>query len=207
MEETMKTILVTSQKGGVGKGVISSEIAMSLARSRIPYSFYELDPQGGPPTTERADAVIAVVDTPGYITSDLPNQMAASDVIVIPTRASMSDREPLIRTLTMAKTHAPQASIIVVINEWNPYTANHLYTDWLETLSNEKNFQLSCVPHTEAIPRAGMEQISALVYMHRHGPQRAFDLLRTTINTIRRAAGLEDEHSLIDGGHQNGEKE
>lgn len=202
----MKTILVTSQKGGVGKGLVSTETAMSLARSGIAYSFYELDPQGGPPTIEREDAEIAVVDTPGYITPHLPDQMSASDIIVIPTRASMSDREPFIRTLTMAKTHAPHASIVVVVNEWNSYTANRLYTDWLETLASEKDFQLTCIPHTEAVPRAGMEQISALMYMRRHGPQRAFNMLYDTINTIRRAAGLEDEHFLINGGHQNGEE-
>lgn len=36
----MATVLVISQKGGVGKSTLANEIAFSLDRTQTPYSFF-----------------------------------------------------------------------------------------------------------------------------------------------------------------------
>lgn len=191
----MKTVLVCAQKGGVGKTMIANEIAYSLDRSRVPYNYYDLDPQGGAAheTVSVPNAVVSVVDTPGYLSDDISDQMMAADVIVIPTRASMTDREPFQRMLDLATEYAPGKPIITVVNEWNQYTANTMYTDWLKSLMQGDEILLHCVPHSEAIPRAGMADMSVLKYSRRNGPKRTFDLLRATVNAIRAALGLEKE--------------
>lgn len=56
-------------KGGVGKSLIADELAFSLERSGIPYSFYDLCGQGGTihKTNKNPKAKVAIVDTAGGI--------------------------------------------------------------------------------------------------------------------------------------------
>lgn len=191
----MKTVLVVAQKGGVGKTMLANEIAYSLDRSGIPYDFYDLDPQGGSPhrSMKMEGSAVRIVDTPGHLSDGTSEQMDAADVIVIPTRASMTDREPFLRMLKMARAHASGKPVVVVVNEWNAYTANTMFTDWLKTLRDSGEFDLRCVPHSEAVPRAGMAGCSVARQAMRRGPERVFKLLLDTINAVRSAAGLSRE--------------
>lgn len=95
----MKTILVCNQKGGVGKSLVADEIAFSFERSGIPVSFYDLDTQGGTlhKTHEEDGAQVAVVDTPAALQEGLADWLKEADVVVIPTRTTSRDIEPLMR--------------------------------------------------------------------------------------------------------------
>lgn len=95
----MKNILICNQKGGVGKSLIADELAFSFERSQIPLSFFDLDRQGGTihQTAQRVQAQAAVIDTPGALQRQLGEWIAHADVIVIPTRTTSRDIEPLMR--------------------------------------------------------------------------------------------------------------
>ena len=56
----MKRILICNQKGGVGKTLISDELAFMFEADQIKFSFYDLDQQGGTlhETHEEPDAAV-----------------------------------------------------------------------------------------------------------------------------------------------------
>lgn len=117
----MKTILVCNQKGGVGKSLVADEIAFSFERSGIPVSFYDLDAQGGTlhRTREADGAQVAVVDTPGALQEALSEWLKEADVVVIPTRTTLS----LLLTVSDKKALKMMAAerettIAAIIHEW-----------------------------------------------------------------------------------------
>ncbi|MGN8936856.1 ParA family protein, partial [Collinsella sp. HCP28S3_E5] len=121
----MKTILVCNQKGGVGKSLVADEIAFSFERSGIPVSFYDLDTQGGTlhETHEADGAQVAVVDTPGALQEGLADWLKEADVVVIPTRTTSRDIEPLMR-MRKAVFKNSRAKIVYVMNGWNRFKAS-----------------------------------------------------------------------------------
>lgn len=121
----MKTILVCNQKGGVGKSLVADEIAFSFERSGIPVSFYDLDAQGGTlhRTHEADGAQVAVVDTPGALQEALSEWLKEADVVVIPTRTTSRDIEPLMRMRKAVFKHS-RAKIVYVMNGWNRFKAS-----------------------------------------------------------------------------------
>lgn len=65
----IKKILIVNQKGGIGKSMVSDEIAFHFERLGVPTAFLDLDSQGG--TVHKMDrnpnAAVAVIDTPGAL--------------------------------------------------------------------------------------------------------------------------------------------
>lgn len=131
----MKTILVCNQKGGVGKSLVADEIAFSFERSGIPVSFYDLDTQGGTlhKTHEEDGAQVAVVDTPGALQEGLADWLKEADVVVIPTRTTSRDIEPLMR-MRKAVFKNGHAKIVYVMNGWNRFKASRDFMEWFEGL-------------------------------------------------------------------------
>ena len=121
----MKTLLVCNQKGGVGKSLVADEIAFSFERSGIPVSFYDLDTQGGTlhKPHEADGAQVAVVDTPGALQEALSDWLKEADVVVIPTRTTSRDIEPLMR-MRKAVFKNGRAKIVYVMNGWNRFKAS-----------------------------------------------------------------------------------
>lgn len=132
----MKTILVCNQKGGVGKSLVADEIAFSFERSGIPVSFYDLDTQGGTlhKTHEEDGAQVAVVDTPAALQEGLADWLKEADVVVIPTRTTSRDIEPLMR-MRKAVFKNGHAKIVYVMNGWNRFKASHDFMEWFEGLA------------------------------------------------------------------------
>lgn len=134
----MKTILVCNQKGGVGKSLVADEIAFSFERSGIPVSFYDLDTQGGTlhETHEADGAQVAVVDTPGALQEGLADWLKEADVVVIPTRTTSRDIEPLMR-MRKAVFKNSHAKIVYVMNGWNRFKASRDFMEWFEGLAGD----------------------------------------------------------------------
>lgn len=189
MEEPMKTILVCNQKGGVGKSLIADELAFSFERSRIPVSFYDMDAQGGTlhSTRENPEAAVAVVDTPGAFQKDLADWLKEADVIVIPTRATSRDIEPLMR-MQKAALRNSRAPIIYVINGWNRFKASKDFLDWFKD-STEKQIILK-IPQSESFVQAGANEKSVIEYAPR---TKAAVATVKMVNSIRKAAGFPEE--------------
>ena len=128
----MKTILVCNQKGGVGKTLISDEIAFALERDKVPFSYFDLDSQGGAlhQNQENENAAVQVIDTPGAIQSDMMQWIEASDMIIVPTKLTLRDQQPLETMIKILEPYQKQKSILYVLNGWNRYNASSQFTEW-----------------------------------------------------------------------------
>lgn len=186
-----KTVLIISQKGGVGKSFLADELAFSLDRTHTPYTYYDMDEQGGSihHTTEREDALITIVDTPGAITDDLPEWIKSADIIVIPVRASMRDQPAFERTREAAQTYAKNKPIMLVQNQINRFKANTMFRDWLIETKKDNELILE-IPASESVPRAGMEQVSVVEFAPR---SKIADNIRQLANVVREKVGLTEE--------------
>ena len=176
----MKTILVCNQKGGVGKSLVADEIAFSFERSGIPVSFYDLDAQGGTlHRTQEADgAEVAVVDTPGALQEALSEWLREADVVVIPTRTTSRDIEPLMRMRKAVFKHS-RAKIVYVMTGWNRFKACRDFMEWFGGLAGDQTFV-----------QAGAAGVSVVQFDRRGKAARA---TRAMVDTVREAAGFPRE--------------
>ena len=99
-------------------------------------SFYDLDAQGGTlHRTQEADgAEVAVVDTPGALQEALSEWLREADVVVIPTRTTSRDIEPLMRMRKAVFKHS-RAKIVYVMNGWNRFKASRDFMEWFGGLA------------------------------------------------------------------------
>lgn len=151
----MKNILIANQKGGVGKSLIADELAFSFERSGIPFNFYDLDGQGGVihQTKQTDGAEISVIDTPGAPQQSLRDWIDQADVIIIPTRATSRDIEPLQRMQqAVQKAQEKGVPVLYVINGFNRFRASSDFLEWFKQ-SAEKD-QIFTLPQSEQIVQA-----------------------------------------------------
>lgn len=189
----MKTILICNQKGGVGKSVLSDEIAFCFERSHIPINFYDLDNQGGTihHTQESKDAEVSIVDTPGALQEKLSDWIEAADVIVIPTRASSRDIPPL-RTMRDAviRHGRPDAKVIYVFNGYNErFRASQDFDEFFKILAGE-DAVVCRIPQSEQIVQASASSRSVVDYAPRSSVAAA---VRSFTDCVRKAAGFDKE--------------
>lgn len=154
----MKTISFINQKGGVGKSLLADELAFEFERKGILFNFYDLDGQGGLFHQERKieDAQYNIVDTPGGLTKDILNTIKETDIIIVPTKASIKEMEPLQRILQIIKNcKKDNAIVILVLNEWNRFTAYSQYAEWLAEEYPEFN-KIVTIPQSEDLTKAGV---------------------------------------------------
>lgn len=137
-----KTILIISQKGGVGKTTIADEILFALDRRGSPYTFFELDDQGGNvhKAIKNPEAEFVVVDTPGGLSDDYPKWIHASDLVILPTKPSVRDMQPFLRTSGFIRRNIrPTGHAMFVVNMINSrFKASKDYLEWLKTATEDK---------------------------------------------------------------------
>lgn len=187
----MKTILVAATKGGVGKTTLCDELLYSFERTGDSASFYNLDPQRGSAhgAQKQDDAVVAIVDTPGYLADELPHEMEMADVIVIPCRASILDMPAFRHIRTMTEKYAPDTPVVVVLNGWNRFTTNREFQEWLGNTKRPSE-ELTTMIQSEMVVQAGMNKSSVVVYDR---TSNAAAVMLRAINVIRQAAGFNPE--------------
>lgn len=130
----MKSILICNQKGGVGKTMISDEIAFALDRDGIPFNFYDLDEQGSAihTTDTNPDAEISVIDTPGYLQDNLIEWIDKADFVIIPTLMSTRDIGPLERMIKILKPYMDKKPVLFIFNRWNRFNVSKDFISWFE---------------------------------------------------------------------------
>lgn len=166
----MKTIAFINQKGGVGKSILADELAFEFERKELKYNLYDLDGQGGliHQETNNSDAEYIIVDTPGQLTIDIIKVIKQSDIIIVPTRASIKEMEPLERTLQLIKnSKKDNAIVILVLNGWNRFTVYSQFEEWLKNEYPEFN-KIITIPQSEALAQAGAYGQSVIDFQARN---------------------------------------
>lgn len=187
----MKKILICNQKGGVGKSLIADELAFSFERSNIPLAFLDLDNQGGTihKTDRNEDAEVAIVDTPGALQSKLKDWLADADVIVVPTRTTSRDIEPLQRMQRAILANVkPGTPVLYVLNGWNRWRASHDFLEWFMGYSQQKPESIQKLPQSEQFVQAGAAGMSVVTYAK--SPTAASRATLELCNSVRQAAGF-----------------
>lgn len=128
----MKTVLITNQKGGVGKTLIADELAFKLEYDKIPYSFFDLDGQGSAihTTNENPDAVIQIVDTAGALQTNMTKWIEEADFIIVPTLMSDSDAAPLERLIEILEPYKKTKPTLYVFNRWDRFNITKDFIEW-----------------------------------------------------------------------------
>ena len=132
-EYDTKTILVTNQKGGVGKTWIADELCFMCENSDMPYTFRDYDMQGGSnhQPVESDDPALVIIDTPGALQENLNSWIKAADLIIVPTLMTKVCIEPLERMLEILKPWQRMGKeVVVVLNQWNRFTACADFEEW-----------------------------------------------------------------------------
>lgn len=139
----MKIITVAHQKGGVGKTTLALNIAYCLKHS-MRVAILDTDPQGSISglneylglegldlisidnlDTARNSYDIAIIDTPPYLSSLLPDFFKISDYVLVPTKAGVLDIMAIratIQLLEEAKLKNSELKSGIVLNMIQPNT-------------------------------------------------------------------------------------
>lgn len=140
-----KIILITHQKGGVGKSTLAFNMA-SILKESVKTAIIDLDLQGSlyksrnsssvpiyPPNKlddlNSMDYDFVFIDTPPYLISDLPMLCKIANVIVIPTKTGLYDLLAIEDTIEIVKNSKKEKDTLIVFNMVKPNT----------TLTNEMN--------------------------------------------------------------------
>lgn len=133
----MKIITVAHQKGGVGKTTLSLNLAYCFSQG-AKVAVIDIDPQGSisglkeilanqgidliqPKEMEQAKSKydIAIIDTPPYLTTALPEFFGYSDFVLVPTKASILDIMAISATIELlkkAQSQRPNLKSGIVVN-------------------------------------------------------------------------------------------
>lgn len=189
----MKRIFVMNTKGGCGKSTLANEIAFSLDRTGTPYSYFDLDSQGGSAHKESLsdDAVVQVADTPARPTeAELVKYAKRADVVVIPVRSSSMDSQAFSHTLRTVRENNPNAAVIVVQNGWNRWTAAKEFGAWLDKKAAQAKATVLPLSQSDMVVQAQAKRTSVVAWAPK---ARVSAQMLAIVNTVRTAAGLEPE--------------
>ena len=153
----MKTIVFTSEKGGVGKTRLSDELYYYYTRQNVPTSLYSFDGQYKNRNNDKKvdNPEVAVVDTPGRIMDDKTIQtVQGADVVVIPVRPTGGNIESFTRTVSLVKENT-NCPIVIAVNGVNRFTASVSFMEWLQKYrQKEKLDTVLTIPQSEVLVQA-----------------------------------------------------
>ncbi|MCD0480437.1 ParA family protein [Chryseobacterium sp. LC2016-29] len=133
-----KIILASHQKGGVGKSTLIYNLAYNLKDS-AKVAMIDVDYQGSLVkissmsqvpifTIDRLNEVLQddydfiLVDTPPYLSDELPKLYELADAILIPTKAGILDILAMEETVDLIKKHNVEEKTVIVFNMIKPNT-------------------------------------------------------------------------------------
>lgn len=135
-----KIILITHQKGGVGKSTLTFNLAQNIAaNSRV--AVLDFDLQGSLsqleelvtdfkiiPYQDKFESISELqydfifIDTPPYLSNHLANLISISDLIIVPTKAGILDLLAIKSTLAIIEQEKRTIDTLVVFNMIKPNT-------------------------------------------------------------------------------------
>lgn len=133
-----KYILITHQKGGVGKSTLTFNLAQNICK-QAKVLVVDLDVQGSLSQisnmvtnfeivndesflTESNDYDFVFIDTPPYLSNRLPELIKKVDLIIVPTKAGILDLLAIRSTIELVKKENKIDNSLVVFNMIKPNT-------------------------------------------------------------------------------------
>ncbi|WP_105982114.1 ParA family protein [Nonlabens agnitus] len=138
----MKTniILITHQKGGVGKSTLTFNLALNLA-DNAKVAIIDFDAQGSLMQLQSTRTTMDIlespadldsisslgydfifIDTPPYLSSSLPQLISVADLIVVPTKAGILDLMAINSTILMIEERRRLENTLIVLSMVKPNT-------------------------------------------------------------------------------------
>ena len=129
-----KIILITHQKGGVGKSTLTFNLAQNIAQStsvavldfdlqgslsqlKELVTDFEIIPfQGNMNDIESLNYDFIFIDTPPYLSHDLPKLIELADLIIVPTKAGVLDLLAIKSTLELIEKGNKSVDTLVIFN-------------------------------------------------------------------------------------------
>lgn len=198
----MKSVLFYNRKGGVGKSTVCAEFVLSLERSEIDVTFYDLDQQGGTilQGEESTAAVVSAIDTPGALTEDLARWIRECDVVVIPVLPSSLEIASFELMIDTYKANRKRGSkLVVVVNRYTHYRSSRDFLEWLQDELKGTGATIATLMQSESIVQAQAAGRSVVDFAPRSAAARSS---LEMVNTIRTAAGLPEEGGKVKHGKQ-----
>ncbi|PTT38373.1 ParA family protein [Chryseobacterium sp. HMWF028] len=151
-----KIILTTHQKGGVGKSTLTFNLAVNL-KENAKVCIIDFDYQGSLLNVKevsdvpifQADQLQEVVnsdydfvfiDTPPYLSEELPKLCVLADIIIIPTKAGILDLLAIKSTIDMIERENCEKKALIVFNMVKHNTS---LTDEIKDQLQEYNIKVS----------------------------------------------------------------
>ena len=151
-----KIILITHQKGGVGKSTITYNLASNI-RENAKVCIIDMDSQGSliniselsevPIFTAdmlnekiKSDYDFIFIDTPPYLNEKIIDLCNISDVIIIPTKAGVLDLLAIKSTIDIVKQAKSENKAIIVFNMIKPNTT---LTEEIKSQLQDYNIKVS----------------------------------------------------------------
>ena len=151
-----KIILITHQKGGVGKSTIAYNLASNI-RENAKVCIIDMDSQGSliniselsevPIFTAdmlnekiKSDYDFIFIDTPQYLNEKIIDLCNISDVIIIPTKAGVLDLLAIKSTIDIVKQAKSENKAIIVFNMIKPNTT---LTEEIKSQLQDYNIKVS----------------------------------------------------------------
>ena len=151
-----KIILVTHQKGGVGKSTITYNLACNI-RENAKVCIIDMDFQGSLINiselsevpifnadklneTIKSDYDFIFIDTPPYLNEKIIDLCNISDVIIIPTKAGVLDLLAIKSTIDIVKQAKSEKKALIVFNMIKPNTT---LTKEIKSQLQEYNIKVS----------------------------------------------------------------
>ena len=151
-----KIILITHQKGGVGKSTITYNLACNI-RENAKVCIIDMDFQGSLINiselsevpifnadklneTIKSDYDFIFIDTPPYLNEKIVDLCDISDVIIIPTKAGVLDLLAIKSTIDIVKQAKSENKAIIVFNMIKPNTT---LTEEIKSQLQDYNIKVS----------------------------------------------------------------
>lgn len=138
-----KIITIAHQKGGVGKSTLALNLAYRFARE-LPTALTDMDPQGSTSLLKEIAQGLDIItyqdmealrnapyqaifiDTPPYLNKNLVEVFVQSDLVLIPTKAGLTDMMAIRATITLiteARGRNKDLKAAIVLNMVKPRTS------------------------------------------------------------------------------------
>jgi chromosome partitioning protein len=121
--------------------------------------------------------------------SELKDWIANADIIIIPTRTTSRDIEPLMRMQqAVGAAQRDGKPVVYVLNGWNRWRASSDFLEWFK--ENSGDVPIYKLPQSEQFVQAGASGVSVVEYA-RHGSAAKSTL--ELCNAVRKLAGFKRE--------------